>query len=88
MNYLDILIEQISKQRQESINNFEKTDLYTKDDLCKILKWYDRLLLLIKKTPPSKQVSKIKFKENESGEIIAITYVYGEKSFLEFELEK
>lgn len=87
MIFLKLLLEEIDKQKQDSIDNIEKTDLYTKEDICKILKWYGRLSVLVKNSPPLDRVAKIRIKENDIGEINSIAYVYGDSNYLEIQID-
>ena len=54
--YLLQLFEEIEQLRKNSISNMNKTDLYTREDIYKIINWYDQLVLACKMTPPTSWV--------------------------------
>ena len=55
--YLLQLLDEIERLRKNSINNVKKTDLYTKEDISKIIDWYDQLLYVCKAQPHTSWVN-------------------------------
>ena len=74
--YLLQLLDEIERLRKNSINNVKKTDLYTKEDISKIIDWYDQLLYVCKAQPPTSWVNSVKIQENSSGCVTLDGYEY------------
>ena len=77
--YLLQLFEEIEQLRKNSISNMNKTDLYTREDIYKIINWYDQLVLACKMTPPTSWVDSLIIKEDRNGHIRFVEYEYSTK---------
>lgn len=77
--YLEQLLDEIDRLRKSSLSNMKKTDLYTKDDIWKIINWYDQLVLACKMTPPASWVDSLIIKEDGNGHVRIIEYEYSTK---------
>jgi predicted translin family RNA/ssDNA-binding protein len=78
--YLLQLCDEIERLRKVSIDNINKTDLYTKEDICKILEWYDQLKKFCIASPPKMWVTLLVIKEDRYGSILSVDYEYGSNS--------
>lgn len=75
IDYLRNLTELISAKRKQSIEEFSLTDLKYKS-IEDIHKWYNNLIALIQKSPPSNYVKGIVVKENKDGNAEELVYKY------------
>ena len=74
--YLDQVTRSIEKKRRFSIENANKTDLYSDDEFASLMTWFDELIRLAKESPPKDYVRTILMYENDDGQITAIQYEY------------
>lgn len=81
--YLLQLLDEIERLRKNSIDNIKKTDLYDKNDVYKIFRWYDSLIYMIKTFPPQKQVAIVCVEESKAGAIKSVGYKYGTSELVE-----
>ena len=73
---LKFIIQELEKQRSKSIDNFSKSDIYSKDDIYEIIKWFELVIEKVKNKPPSDYISKLIIFEDVKNKDMTITYVY------------
>lgn len=72
--YLEHTIASIEKKQRFSIENADKTNLYSNDEFVEFMVWFDDLSRLVQENPPGGYVRKIMVTENKSGNIMTIEY--------------
>lgn len=72
--YLKHLLESILRKRQFSIQNAHKTDLYSTDELHDFMTWFEDLISLVQRTPPTGYVRTLIITEGEQGQVLSIYY--------------
>lgn len=70
------LLSRIRIEREKSLGNCSRTDLYSDKETEKIKKWYDRLSELIDCSAPLQPVRELRIFEDSEGHIRKIGYVY------------
>lgn len=86
--YLLQLLDEIERLRKNSINNVKKTDLYTREDICKIIDWYDQLIHICSIKFPTAWVNALVITEDRYGNIRSVEYAYSKnKSLIEVILD-
>lgn len=73
---LKFIIQELEKQRSKSIDNFSKSDIYSKDDIYEIIKWFELVIEKVKNKPPRDYISKLIIFEDIKNKDMTITYVY------------
>ena len=89
-DFLKFIIQELEKQRSKSINNFSKSNIYSKDDIYEIIKWFEMVIEKVKNKPPIGYISKLIIFEDIKNKDIVITYVYnnsGNVNENKFEIE-
>jgi hypothetical protein len=84
--YLDSVVMYIESQRNISINNIKKTDLYNKDSIYETIIWFERIIEKIKSSPPSKCLSKLVVLDALKSDELCIKYIYSDKETATFEI--
>ena len=72
--YTQHLLTSIERKRRFGIENAHKTDLYTSDELLDFMDWFNELIKLVMKTPPSYYVRVMNIIEGKDGTILSIQY--------------
>lgn len=73
-DFLEHALASIEKKRRISIENADKTDLFSNNELVEFMSWFDNLINLVKQSPPKGYVRTILIKENEHGQITSVRY--------------
>ena len=73
-DYMQHLLTSIENKRRFGIENAHKTDLYTSDELLDFMNWFNELIKLVIKTPPSYYVRVVNIIEGKDGNILSIHY--------------
>lgn len=72
--YLEHILACIEMKRQSGIENANKTDLYSNDELTEHMKWYADLTAFVMRSPPNGYVRALLIQEDDQGQIKSIRY--------------
>lgn len=81
--HISIVLKRVQNEREKSIKNYSKSDLYTGTDMGTLIHWYDRLTEKILLNPPLRLIRELLILENADGEIQEVVYTYSQEEKME-----
>lgn len=74
--YLISVLRVLMEKKELAIREFLNTDLNTSEQLSEINIWYDTVVQMVKKEPPTFPPLRLKMYEDKNGRIMRIEYDY------------